>query len=481
MNARSHADRRLRAHALLALTLSGAAVGCGGPTSDPAASSSVPQVTSSAAATASSVPSSSGSSSATPAGVEDLGRAFVELLASKKFEPATSTFDATMKSGLPPELLQKTWEGLEASAGPFERIAGVRSEAAGAYRIVLVTCQFRGGARLDAKLAYDAGGSIAGLFFIPTTEPYALPSYADPKSFTERDVTVGTGEWALPGTLTIPQGTGPFRAVVLVHGSGPNDRDETGGANKPFKDLASGLASKGVAVLRYDKRTKVHGAKFPPEATVVEETITDAVLALELLAKEDRIDAKHLAVVGHSLGGHLAPRIAAETKLAAGIALLAGNIRSLPDAMVEQVKYIADLDGRRSPEEAAQIEQLEKDVAKAKEVSKRGSTSKDVVLGVSAVYWRDLAAYDPVATAKKLGRPIFVAQGERDYQVTMKDFEAWKKGLAGDPRVTLRTYPSANHLFGAGEGPSAPEEYQRRAEVVPALVDDLASWIGSLP
>ena len=463
------------------------AVGCGGTPADPSASSVASATTvlsaSASASSASSKPTSSAATGAAAPGLDETatrGRAFVELLVAKKFEEATAQFDPTMKSSLSTELLQKTWEGMSTAAGPFDRIVGARAEAAGAYRMALVTCLF-GTNKLDAKIAFDGEGKVAGLFFVPSTEPYADPSYADRSRFTEREVTVGSGEWALPGTLSVPNGAGPHRAVVLVHGSGPNDRDESGGANKPFKDLAGGLASKGIAVLRYEKRTKVHGAKFPSEATVMEETVEDAILAVELLAKTEGMDPKRIAVVGHSLGGHLAPRIGARSKSIAGIAVLAGNTRSIPNAMLDQVKYISDLDGRRGPEEDVEIAKLTKEVERARELVKPGNTKSEVVLGVHATYWRDLAAYDPIATAKSFGRPIFIAQGLRDYQVTKVDFEVWNKGLAGKSNVTFKTYPSANHLFGAGEGPSAPEEYQRRAEVVPALVEDLALWVGKLP
>src|SRR6185369_4322477 len=93
----------------------------------------------------------------------------------------------------------------------------------------------------------------------PKPAAYQPPAYVVPSMFREQELTVGAGtEWALPATLTLPTGTGPFPAVVLVHGSGPNDRDETIGPNKPFQDLAQGLASQGIAVLRYEKRTKQH-------------------------------------------------------------------------------------------------------------------------------------------------------------------------------------------------------------------------------
>ena len=132
-------------------------------------------------------------------------------------------------------------------------------ETSGALQVVYVTTQFALG-KTVVKVVYGPAGKVSGLWFVPesASAAYVTPAYVDVTSFTETEVTVGSGQWALPGTLTIPRGAGPFPGVVLVHGSGPNDRDETIGPNKPFRDLAQGLASKGIAVLRYEKRTKFY-------------------------------------------------------------------------------------------------------------------------------------------------------------------------------------------------------------------------------
>src|SRR2546425_10392277 len=121
------------------------------------------------------------------------------------------------------------------------------------------------------------------MFMLPGEVPWTRPAYSKPDAFRESEVTVGADQWKLPGTLTVPTGSGPFTGIVLVHGSGPNDRDETIAATKVFKDLAEGLASRGVAVLRYEKRTRQYGARVASMQglTVDDETVTDAARALE--------------------------------------------------------------------------------------------------------------------------------------------------------------------------------------------------------
>jgi pimeloyl-ACP methyl ester carboxylesterase len=132
--------------------------------------------------------------------------------------------------------------------------------------------------------------------------------------------------------LSLPSGAGPLPAIVLVHGSGQHDRDETIGPNKPFRDLAWGLASRGIAVLRYEKRTRQHQqrvAQLENGFTVKEEAIDDAGAAVALLRNRTGIRANRIYVLGHSLGAMLAPRIAAADPAVAGLVLMAGPVRSL--------------------------------------------------------------------------------------------------------------------------------------------------------
>jgi dienelactone hydrolase len=407
---------------------------------------------------------------------------FVQLLAEGDFPAAVKPFDATMSGALPEEKLKQTWESVIAQAGGLKSRLNTRSERVGEYDVVLVTCQFEK-TKLDVKVVFNHAKQISGLFFVPTrSAEYQLPPYARPSAFQERDVQVGTGQWALPGTLALPRGDGPFPAVVLVHGSGPNDRDETIGPNKPFRDLAGGLASRGIAVLRYEKRTKHYWSRMAPAAetiTVKEETIDDAVAAVETLAAQEKIDAKRVFVLGHSLGGSLLPRIGKAKEGIAGFISLAGSTRPLEDLILDQSRYILSLDGKLSLEAQKKLTEIEQQVANVKSANLSADTrNSKLPLGCPAKYWLDLRGYHPAEAAKGLSKPMLILQGGRDYQVTLEDFQGWKNTLSARQDVQFKLYPKLNHLFQAGAGKSKPVEYENPGHVAAVVIGDVATWIG---
>jgi hypothetical protein len=308
---------------------------------------------------------------------------------------------------------------------------------------------------------------------------YKPPSYAVPSSFTEREVTVGAGtEWALPGTLSMPAGKAPFPAVVLVHGSGPNDRDESHLASKPFRDLAWGLASQGVAVLRYDKRTQVHPAKAVKikRLTVKEETIDDALAAIALLRATPGVDPKRIFVLGHSLGATLAPRIGAADPRLRGLVIMAGLTHTLEDTMVRQYEYLLSLDGKLDDEEQKLIARAKRERDRVKQLTAADIDSAETLQGLPASYWLDLRGYDPVALAGRLKMPLLVLQGERDYNVTMEDFRDWQK-LSGRKGVTLKSYAKLDHHFEEGEGRSSDADYAVPRNIPRYVIDDIAAFV----
>jgi dienelactone hydrolase len=429
-----------------------------------------------------------------PAQAEDAlavkARALITAMEKGDFQGAVGDFDETMHKVFGPEKVEAMWRTqLPAQVGAFKTQGASRRDQLGAYEIVLVTCEFEK-TTLDARVVFDKAGRIAGLGFVPSAPPvkYEPPAYADPAGFEEGEVTVGSGEWALPGTLTMPKGDGPFPALVLVHGSGPNDRDETLGPNKPFKDLAWGLASRGIAVLRYDKRSKVYGARIlaDPRAeasmTVKEETIDDALAAAALLQKTPKIDARRIFILGHSLGGFLLPRIAlaAEPLGLAGFIGLAAPARPLDDTMVRQMEYLYGLTGApMSEEDKKRLDDIKAAVAGIKALTDADKSSTIKLLGAMPAYWLDLRGYNPPELAKSVKKTMLFLQGGRDYQVQTADLELWESALAGRADVEFKLYPKLNHLFYAGEGILTPLEYmQRHGSVLEEAVNDIAAWIG---
>ncbi|NAT10009.1 hypothetical protein C4E22_00370 [ANME-1 cluster archaeon AG-394-G06] len=414
---------------------------------------------------------------AATANMETIAKTFINLLNEGEFEKAHDFFNKDVAEALPVDKLNATWNGLIDQYGVCTGIVNISSTEEKGYEIVCVSCNVSN-AFLEARIVFDNDEKIAGLYFQQIYQP---PEYADPDSFTEIECTVGTGEWKLPGTLTIPKGKGPFRAVVLVAGSGPEDMDETIGPNKPFKDLAWGLATEGIAVLRYDKRTY----RYPEECiamikndnfTVNDETIDDAIAAVDLLRETERIDPDNISVLGHSWGGYLTPRIAARDENISGVILLAAGARSLPDLIIEQTEYLASLDGKIDDKELKSLEELREQAKKVKELN---ISNGEILLGAPKSYWEDLSDYNPVKTARNLSCPILILQGERDYHVTMVDYEMWIKGLTGKNNVCFILYSDYNHLFMVvpGTGEATPADLFIPGHVALIVIDNVADWI----
>lgn len=414
-------------------------------------------------------------------------RAVVGALAARRFDTIEGASDATVRAALPADRLAAVWESLVANTGDVRGIVGTSARSAGAFRVSTAVVEFAR-ATLDVHVTYGADGTIAGLRMTPheaAPVAWSPPSYADTSRFDEREVTVGAGEWALPATLTVPRSAGPYPAVVLVHGSGPEDRDETVGGTKVFKDLAWGLATRGIVVLRYEKRTRAHAATMAAVArtiTVKEETIDDAIAAVDLLRHTAGVDPHRIVVVGHSLGATLAPRIAETDPAITGIVIMAGITRPLADVILAQTRYLDSIGGSTGPNAERRIHELAEQVARVHDPALSPDTPADSLpLSVPAAYWLDLRAHPVSDAARRLRCPVLVLQGGRDYQVTADDYAGWRAALAGNDAARFHWYPALNHLFVAGTGPSTPAEYARPGHVDAPVIDDLSAWLLNLP
>ena len=384
---------------------------------------------------------------------------------------------------LSPALFTDTWRQLTAQFGALKSAGTWTQETMQGVELYCRDLTFER-CRLRLLVGFDADGRMNTIRVIPAPEPAGAPTVAfDRTLMEERDTLVTTDGYRLPATLTLPRTKEKGRrvpCVVLVHGSGPNDRDETIGPNKPFRDLAWLLAYRGIATLRYDKRTKVYGADCVPQGRRLDmdvETVDDALSAVRLAAGLPQVAADSVFVLGHSQGGMMAPRIARRSPQVAGIIILAGPARPLEDLLVEQSEYLASL---TTPDEQAhaRLDELRRQVANVKRLGTPDfNDTIPLPLGVPREYWEFLQTYNAVRTASTLTCPLLVLQGERDYQVTMRDYGLWLMGLLTCPKAQLKSYPALNHLLQEGKGKSTPLEYNE-AHPVPAYVaDDVAGFI----
>lgn len=415
----------------------------------------------------------------------DRARHVYELFIADQGDSIHALLSKELQEKLSPEVFKDMFRQSEKQFGKLQSKGEWRKESAQGITLYYSDLKFeRYSLRLLLSFDVDGGMNTIRLMPVPAAST-AQPVAYNKEKMLERDITVGADGFKLPGTLTLPVGKKKVPVVILVHGSGPQDRDETVGPNKPFRDLAWALAERGIATVRYEKRTKVYGAACVPEGREMDydtESVDDAVAIAAWAKTLPEIDADSIYVLGHSLGATLAPRIAERTDGLAGIILVAALARPFEDAIVEQMTYISSLKDS-SDNAKKQIAEIKK---QADNIKKLGTPEFDdkipLLLDIPRSYWELANAYKPVEVAAKLTLPMLILQGERDYQVTMEDFGLWRFGLLRNKNAFFKSYPKLNHMLQEGSGKATPFEYERESPVVGYVMDDIASFIrnGSL-
>ena len=301
-------------------------------------------------------------------------------------------------------------------------------------------------------------------------------------------ITVGEGsKYPLKGLLTLPDlAEHPVPAVVFVHGSGSSNMDEKVGKLTPFRDLAEGLVHHGIASVRYDKRSFAQGFKMLRDKksviTVKEETIEDAILATELLRQDPRIDPEKIFIIGHSMGGMLAPRIDAEGGSYRGLILLAGTPRKMEEVMAEQIdEAINEMNPLLQRLAVMRMSKIICQFDGLYDLTDEEAKKKKTGNGTTLYYFKEMGEHPADHYLASLEKPILILQGEKDFQVKAdRDFKAYRELLAGRDNVTFRLYEGLNHAFVPsvyGTISKAKKEYNVEQHISEAVIADIANWI----
>ncbi|MDW7667736.1 MAG: alpha/beta hydrolase [Bacillota bacterium] len=404
----------------------------------------------------------------------EIGEEYINALLADDFEGAYEDFnhDEDMEKAVNPEGYREIFTQLYQQTGDFKEMTGKEIAVKGDYRLASYGLVFENQS-LNANVVFNDDGSIGGLNFAPYT-------FESPEKLkkNEIEVTFGVEKYKLDGIITLPpSSSGPYPCVILVHGSGPSDMDESIGPNKPFKDIAEMLSNKGIAVFRYDKRTFTYGREMVEAGAITpyEETVEDVVKAYDFLLNRSEIDSDNIYILGHSMGGHLVPKINEHLDNPAGFIIMAGNISPLEDLMVEQIQYLSELDGSISEEERQYIEEIEIEVEKIKNLDE--VEDGEMVLNANKEYWQYYRDYNVMALAKEIDVPTLVLQGERDYQVDMEEFNMWKETVGDLDNFKFISYPKLNHLMMPGEGTPNSEEYMVKNKVSENVINDIYNFI----
>jgi hypothetical protein len=403
---------------------------------------------------------------------------FFQLMKDEKFVEAQAYFDESVQAKVEPANLKLLWTRLSIGLGDFKFINISQNKKQGELNIVVLEGLFTKGTQ-NFNLVFNEREKLVGLFLAPKTNEvvYQKPAYADSTLYKEKEIHVISGKHDLVGILTTPKTGSNFPVVILLHGSGPADMDETVGATKPFKDIAAGLAAKGIATVRYVKRTTLYPGEFDGIYTVKEEVLDDALAAITLTKTFPEIDKKQIFLFGHSLGGMLAPKLATLAPDLKGLIFAAAPARKLTDLIIEQNKFFFERSGDTTKAGKAQLESVLLAIEKTR-ISKLGTLKPDsLLLGIPAAYWADLNSYDQVATAKKLPNKMLFIQGGFDSQVSLQDFNMWKAALAKNKNASFKLYPELNHLLTPQTEKGDIRQYQVPANVAKALIDDMALWV----
>lgn len=411
------------------------------------------------------------------AALEKRTSGYVSQFVNGNFSDFYKDCDTKLQQSITQDELLKGWNIIMQVAGtPGETLSNIYVRQKG-YDIVISTVA---GTLYNIKvtITYNGDGKPAGIW-----TSYAPKDSPKPQSRDQwEEVSVKVGEYELPGMLTLPAGVQKPPVVILIQGSGASDMNESLGTapNRPFEDIAHGLAEQGVATLRYNKRTYQYPTVSDGTVTIQYEMLDDAMAAVKLLCSDGRVDADRIYLLGHSLGGMMAPEITAENPQIKGFISMAGSLRTLQDISLDQNKAAIDAETSLTDQQKNDLfAQVEAEIKKTETLDDGGM---GYIMGAPTNYWESLNAIDSMSIVKRLTVPMLILQGGADFQVYPdKDYKLWQTTLEGRSNVTFKLYDGLSHLFMPNQistaGVPDVSVYNAPNHVDPQVITDIAAWV----
>ncbi|KAF2151615.1 alpha/beta-hydrolase [Myriangium duriaei CBS 260.36] len=409
----------------------------------------------------------------------------IEMLEQDNFRALHSNLVPALCYILPERLLREGFHMVRLGAGPIVNV-GEPVISRGIFANVKVLVEFKR-AKFTIGFRMTSAGKLLTLNlspaqFLSSPNAWKPPAYVQSAVVKEVDVNLGAFGSRVSGVLTLPSSGGRYPCVIMLSGSGPCDKDSSVGALKPFKDLALGLARFGVASLRFDKVTYAHGLRIKllqKKFTLTDEYVPHALDALTKCLAHPNIMPDGVFVLGHSLGGLVASRLATIDSRITGCILLATPAQGVHQCLLRQLRYFADQDDPSDDSPKPILDEIQRQVDLADSPDLNLATpASNLPMGIGPAYWLDMRNYDSVEDCHRLQKPILIIQGGRDYQVTIDDdYRRFVDILGGKSGVHMRVYDKCNHLFVAGEGRPSPNEYQTAGNVEKDVIRDISRWI----
>ena len=399
----------------------------------------------------------------------DLSEKFALQMEEGDFSETHDIMSPVMKLQMSEAALKQAWDTTRASIGAFVGLYDTTNEEVQEYNVIHVVLQYENNG-MKVSFTYNKSGELDGLWL--SYQPIEVEAVSN----EEFKIQIDGDDYEISGMLTLPNNVDNPPVAILVHGSGTNDMDETIGGNKPFRDIAHGLARQGIGTIRYNEYLLEHIENAPSNYTIYDDSLNDASAAISYALTCNQVDSKQIYIIGHSLGGMMAPKIATDHEEVAGIILLAGSPRSLLEISLDQYKNLLEAEEDLSKEEKEEL--INQRIDEIQKINRLSGDKDEVILGVPASYWHSLNQIDHGEYAKNLEIPIHIMQGTEDFQVFVDiDYVQWQDILEDKDNVTFDLYEGLNHLFMESSGYKNVEEYLVKSTVAQEVIDDIAGYI----